>query len=47
MDCPFLASEEAMQLLENKDGYQIHDHGPRTLRGRQAPMQVFEVSRNH
>ncbi len=47
MGCPFLASNVAIRLLVHKDGYHIRDHGLRTLRGRHAPMHVFEVSRNH
>jgi adenylate cyclase len=47
LDCPFLASGEAIHLLDGKAGYRIHDHGLRQLRGRHAPMQVFEVSREH
>ena len=43
MDCPFLVSADAVDLLEDKAGYHIHDHGSRTLRGRQTPMQVYEV----
>ncbi len=47
LDCPFLASGEAIRRMEHKGGYHIHDRGLRTLRGRQAPIQAFEVSRNH
>jgi len=34
------------RLLECTDGYHIHDHGLRTLRGRHAPTHVSDVSRN-
>ena len=47
MGCPFLASNASIRLLEDRHGYRIDDRGPQTLRGRRAPMQVFEVSRNH
>ncbi len=39
--------EERFFIMEHKGGYHIHDRGPRTLRGRQSPIQAFEVSRNH
>jgi len=41
--CQFLVSADAVDLLEEKTGYHIHDHGSRILRGRQTPMQVYEV----
>jgi adenylate cyclase len=44
MGSPFLASHEALRLLEGKESYYIHDHGPHMLRGRQTPVQVFAVS---
>jgi adenylate cyclase len=47
MSCPFIASHEAIRPLAHKDGYHIHDHGLRRLRGRHAPVQVFDVSWNH
>jgi adenylate cyclase len=43
MGCPFLVSGDAIALIEGKDGFYIHDHGRHTLRGRQTPMQIYEV----
>lgn len=44
LGCPFLVSADAVNLLEDKADYHIHSHGPQTLRGRQTPMQVYEVA---
>ncbi|WP_372678940.1 adenylate/guanylate cyclase domain-containing protein [Desulfosarcina sp.] len=44
MGCSFLASNDAIRRLEGKSSYSIRDRGSHTLRGRQSPMQVFEVS---
>jgi adenylate cyclase len=44
MGSPFLASDEALRLIDDKENYHIHDHGQQTLRGRQTHMQVFAVS---
>lgn len=44
MGSTFLASNEALRLLEGKESYHIYDHGLHQLRGRQTPMQVFAVS---
>ena len=44
MGCSFLASSDAIRRLNDKTSYNIRDRGSHTLRGRQSPMQVFEVS---
>lgn len=41
--CGFLASADAINLLEDKGRYRIRDRGQHTLRGRRTPLQVYEV----
>jgi class 3 adenylate cyclase len=39
----FLASEDALRRMEGKDAYTLVDLGPQALRGREAPVRLFEV----
>lgn len=40
---PFLVSEDALNLLDCKDGYEAVDLGPQQLRGRAAPLRVYAI----
>ncbi len=44
LGCLFLASEEAIHRLEGTIGHSIKNRGPLKFRGRQATVEVFEVS---
>jgi adenylate cyclase len=39
----FLASEDALRRMDGKDAYTLVDLGPQALRGREAPVRLFEV----
>lgn len=39
----FVASADALRRLDGHDQFLLEDLGPRTLRGRAAPMRVYGV----
>ena len=43
LERPFLASEDALRRMDGKDAYTLVDLGSRALRGREAPVQLYEV----
>lgn len=44
LDSRFLASGTALNLIDDREAYAIHDRGQRQLRGRHVPLQIFAVS---
>jgi adenylate cyclase len=44
LDRAFIVSAEALARLEERDGYVLEDLGPRTIRGRAAPVVVYAVT---
>ena len=45
LKCLFLMSRDAMRRLEGTAGYRARNRGPLKLRGRQAAVEVFEITR--
>jgi len=44
LDRPFLVSSDALDRLVGTEGYAVEALGPRTLRGRAAPVEVYAVA---
>lgn len=42
---PFLVSEDALNRMEGREAYKLEDLGPQTLRGKDAAVRVYAVTR--
>jgi class 3 adenylate cyclase len=45
LDREFLVSDEALARLNGRERYVLEPLGPRSLRGREGPVEIYAVTR--